>query len=136
VAEAIDSFNDSQKLFFVKDIQKHFPNPKNTTLAFIGIAFKAETDDIRDAPSLALTTELSNLGYSIKAYDPQALSQYSKWLKDKRIANVELCQSAEDALQGTQAMLLLNEWQEFHRLTPERLKTLFTGSAVFDGKNL
>lgn len=136
VAEAIDSFNDSQKLIFVDDIKKRFPNNSGTSLALLGIAFKAETDDIREAPSLEITEALTKAGYKIKAYDPQALHPFAQWIKDKKLNGIELCNNVEDALKDTQAALVLTEWQEFHRLTPERLKAIYAGKAIYDGKNL
>lgn len=136
VAEAIDNFNTTQKLIFIDHIVKSFPNPRNTCLTMLGLAFKAETDDIREAPSLSITQALCAKGYSLKVYDPQAMQTYGRWVRENNLSGVEICNNAEQALTETQALLLLTEWQEFHRFTPERLKAVFTGRTIYDGKNL
>ena len=139
LAEAIDNFNDTQKLLFVADIAKRFPDASKTKVALLGVAFKPETDDIRESPALAITSELTRLGYSVKAYDPKALEQYKGFLATlpkSQADKVSLFESAEDALAGTDAMILATEWQEFQRLGFGPLRKLFSGKVVYDGKNI
>jgi UDPglucose 6-dehydrogenase len=137
VAEAIDSFNDDQKLFFVDFIKRDFPQPKASPIALLGVAFKPETDDIRESPALALTEALAKAGYPLRAYDPKALPQYRAWLKERGLTDaVQTCSSAAEALDGAQAFVLVSEWQEFQRLALGTLPRLFKGKKVYDGKNV
>jgi UDPglucose 6-dehydrogenase len=134
VAKAIDDFNDSQKLFFLPDIQSTLP--KGSTIALMGVAFKPETDDIRESPALALTSELTKLGYRLRAYDPKALGNYSKWLQAEKIAGVECVPSLKNLLEGADAAILVTEWQEFQRLALGGLSRFFKGKKLYDGKNV
>jgi UDPglucose 6-dehydrogenase len=136
LAAAVDAFNDSQKLFFIPHLKKQFPNPSQCTLGILGIAFKPETDDIRESPALTNILELDKLGFKMKVYDPKALPNFKKWLSENSIKNVEVCDSAESALKNTQALLLFTEWQEFQRLALGGLKKIFSGKIVYDGKNI
>lgn len=134
VAVAIDQFNDSQKLFFISDIQKNFP--KGSTISLLGVAFKPETDDVRESPALAITQELSKLGYRIRAYDPKALANYAQWVKSENIAGVECVASLKALLEGADAAVLVTEWQEFQRLALGGLTRFFNGKKLYDGKNV
>ena len=136
MAEAIDVFNDSQKLFFMEDIRKNFPDASKTTVALLGVAFKPETDDIRESPSLVLTEELRKLGYSIRAYDPKAMDNYKSWLVSSKIQGVECVATAKAALDGADVVIVATEWQEFQRLALGGLSRLFKGKKLYDGKNV
>lgn len=135
LAKSIDEYNDSQKLFFVNDIKKRFPKAAETTVSLLGVAFKPETDDIRESPALVLCQELSKAGYKIKVYDPKAMPQFKEWLEKAKLSGITLCNSSKEALSGSQAMILVTEWQEFQRLSPEKLKDMFSGKMIYDGKN-
>jgi UDPglucose 6-dehydrogenase len=134
VAMAIDNFNETQKLFFVEDICKNFK--PGATVALLGVAFKPETDDIRESPALAITSELVKRGYKIKAHDPKALGEYAHWLKSENLGCVEIVDSASDALKGADLMILHTEWQEYQRLGLGLLPNMFNGKKVYDGKNV
>ena len=136
VAQAVEAFNNSQKLLFVDEIAKRFPQPTETTISLLGLAFKPETDDIRESPALDLTRELSRRGYKVRAYDPKALENYSRWAKEEGLTQVTACKTVQEALSGSSALILVTEWQELQRLASPRLKTLFSGKVVFDGKNV
>jgi UDPglucose 6-dehydrogenase len=136
MAEAVDRFNDSQKLFFIQDIRKDFPDATKTTIALLGVAFKPETDDIRESPALLMTEELRKLGYAVRAYDPKALANYKSWLASEKISGVECVESAKAALQGADAVIVATEWQEFQRLALGGLSRLFKGKKLYDGKNV
>jgi UDPglucose 6-dehydrogenase len=136
VAKAVDEFNDSQKLFFVSDIKRRFTKPESTTIAVLGTAFKPDTDDIRESPALDLIAELDRSGYSVRVYDPRALEQFRQWADQRRLARVRICSSVAETLESAQALVLATEWQEFQRLSPEKLKTMFAGNVVYDGKNI
>lgn len=134
VAKAIDEFNDSQKLFFIEDIKSNFK--KGSTISILGVAFKPETDDIRESPALAITEALCNLGYKIKAHDPKAMGEFKIWAQKQNISNVEFCETVQDALSGSDAMIVQTEWQEYQRLGMGLLPTIFKGKKIYDGKNV
>jgi UDPglucose 6-dehydrogenase len=134
VAEAIDSFNDDQKLIFVNQILKDFPKASSTRIALLGLAFKPETDDVRESPALAIVEKLSSFGYQFNAYDPKALETFKASLKKE--APIRYCTNKEDALKDADALLLVTEWQEFQRIKPQTLKSCFKGNHIYDGKNI
>ncbi len=134
VAEAIDTFNDEQKLIFVNQIIKDFPKASSTRIALLGLAFKPETDDVRESPALAIVEKLSALGYHFNAYDPKAMETFKASVKKE--SNIRYCSSTEEALKDADALLLVTEWQEFQRIKAEYLITCFKGKHVYDGKNI
>ncbi len=136
MAETVHEFNESQKLFFVDDIKKTFPKPEATTIALLGVAFKPDTDDIRESPALILTKILRKAGYKIRAYDPKALENYKQWMIDEGIQGVECVENAKVALAGADAALLVTEWQEFQRLSLGGMSRMFKGKKLYDGKNV
>ena len=137
VAKAIESFNESQKTVFLPDLLKRFPNPSQTTIALWGIAFKPETDDIRESPALAMIEELHAKGFKIRAYDPKALHNARQWAQaNKLLDRVEFVNSAEECVHGAQALILATEWQEFQRFSPLKLKKIYPGKVIYDGKNV
>jgi UDPglucose 6-dehydrogenase len=136
LAQSVDDFNESQKLFFVPHVKKAFAKASATKLAILGVAFKPETDDIRESPALANVAALAKLGYDLQVYDPKALGNFKSWLEEYKISGVKICHSAEEALRDAQGLMVFTEWQEFQRLGLGGLKKLFKGKAVFDGKNI
>lgn len=136
MAEAVDQFNTRQKLYFMDPIRARFPKANATTVALLGVAFKPNTDDIRESPALALTRALRDAGYAVKAYDPRAAANFRGWLKSEKIEGVEICETPEAALGGADVAAFVTEWQEFQRITPTRLKQIFRGKLVLDGKNI
>ncbi|MEZ4814539.1 MAG: UDP-glucose/GDP-mannose dehydrogenase family protein [Bdellovibrionota bacterium] len=134
IAQSIDTFNDEQKLFFMKDIQKEFPNPKETTISLLGLAFKPDTDDIRESPALSIAEYLYNAGYKVKVYDPKAMGNFKAWAK--HLKDLSYCSNASDCLKDAKAVILVTEWQEFQRLSADKFKSLFKGSHIYDGKNV
>jgi UDPglucose 6-dehydrogenase len=134
VAESVETFNDGQKLFFLADIEKEFPKSSATTISLLGLSFKPETDDIRESPALTLATELTKKGYKIKVYDPKAMDNFKNWARE--LKNIEYSNSVSECLAQSQAMILVTEWQEFQRLNPSKLASIFQGKHVYDGKNV
>ncbi len=138
VAKSIASFNESQKKVFVPDLLKRFPDASKTTIAVWGLAFKPETDDIRESPALALIEALLVKGYSLRLYDPKAAQNVKSWCQAQKIdaKRVVFAASAEECVTGAQALVLATEWQEFQRFSPLRLKKVFPGRVIYDGKNV
>lgn len=135
-AETVDRFNDSQKLYFMDDLLGSFPDAASTRVALLGVAFKPDTDDIRESPALPITRKLLESGFAVQAYDPKALANYQGWLADNDLQGVECVSSVKDALNGADVAILVTEWQEFQRLSLGGLKRLFKGKKFYDGKNV
>jgi len=131
---AVEAVNEAQKHVLAGKIKRHFGSLSGKTIALWGLAFKANTDDMREAPSLSLIDDLTRGGASVQAYDPAAGREARKLFgKD---GNVKIVDSAIDALEGADALAIVTEWQEFRSpdfaVIRQKLKT----PAIFDGRNL
>ncbi len=105
---------------------------RGKTIAVLGLAFKPETDDMRDAPSLPLIHGLVSRGAIIQAYDPEAMAAAKPLLP----ADVRLMPDAAGALTGADALVLITEWNEFRALAPVKLKEMMRGRVVVDLRNV
>src|SRR6185436_5126171 len=103
--------NDAQKHVLGEKIRKHFGDLKGKTIALWGLAFKANTDDMREAASVTLIGDLTRDGASVRAYDPAAREVARKIFSGNR--NVSITDSADEALDGADALAIITEWQEF-----------------------
>ncbi|WP_159997292.1 UDP-glucose/GDP-mannose dehydrogenase family protein [Roseomonas sp. 18066] len=101
------------------------------TIAVLGVTFKPETDDMRDAPSLVILPALIAAGATVRAYDPQPAHG-----KQSLPAGVHWAENALDAARGAEALVLITEWNEFRALSPEKLKAAMTGKVVCDLRNV
>lgn len=130
--EAADNINKLQRKLFVDKILKHFDDTvSDKTFAVWGLAFKPKTDDMREAPSVTIINSLLERGAKIQAYDPKAMES-AKFYFDNKIT---YAQSAYDALENADALLLLTEWNEFRRPDFERIEKLLKQPLIFDGRN-
>lgn len=148
ILQAIDEVNAKQKLLLVEKITKHFgENLAGRVFGVWGLAFKPETDDMREASSLVLITELLKRGASIKAYDPKASEQARFYLQNMGAQNpntqnlnmlerVEFMQSKYDALKDADALVLVTEWREFRSPDFDEIKKLLKSPTIFDGRNI
>jgi UDPglucose 6-dehydrogenase len=137
VAESIEDFNETQKLFFVNDILKTFPASQSPTIAILGLAFKPETDDIRESPALKLIETLAAKGYSLRVVDPKAADNAKNWIAGKAAEKrTYFAKNLADCLQGADAAVLATEWQEYQRLALGGLRRIFKGKKIYDGKNV
>ncbi len=133
VVDAAEQINDHQKLILMPKIQAHYEGTlAGRTLAVWGLAFKPQTDDIREAPALALITRLLAAGVKIRAFDPEAMTN------TKRVfgAQIEYATSSYEAVQGADALVLATEWSEFRMPDWARIKKLMKEPVVFDGRNI
>ena len=129
---AVINVNNRQRLLPIQALQEIFPSLKDVKLALLGLAFKPNTDDVREAPALDIARLLVELGAKVQAYDPKAM-ETARPLLPKEVA---LCDSAMDAVQGTQAAVLVTEWREFVDLPWEEVAKVMTEPRfVFDGRN-
>jgi UDPglucose 6-dehydrogenase len=131
---AVEEVNEAQKHVLCDKIRHRLGNLAGKCVALWGLAFKANTDDMREAPSLALIDDLTRAGASVQAYDPAARAP-AKMLFEKN-PRVRIVDTAEAALHGADVLAIVTEWQEFRSPDfPEVRKALKT-PAVFDGRNL
>jgi UDPglucose 6-dehydrogenase len=105
---------------------------RGKTVAVLGLTFKPETDDMRDAPSLPIVSRLCEDGAVIRAFDPEGMEAARPLLP----ASVHYCTDAMDAAEGADALVVITEWNEFRALSPARLKTSMRGSVVVDLRNV
>jgi UDPglucose 6-dehydrogenase len=130
---AVHSVNEKQKLVLLEKMRKYFGSAlSGKTVAVWGLAFKPETDDMREAPAVSLINELLKLGCKVKAYDPVARHEAKNFFKDQ----VELVEHAYDVLPGSDALAILTEWNEFRTPDFEMIKRELKNPVVFDGRNL
>ena len=104
---------------------------KGKRIAALGLAFKQNTDDMRDAPSLDIVPMLQEAGASVVAFDPEAMGEAAKLLPD-----LELAKSPWEALEGADAMVIITEWDQFRALDLERVKATLNGNIVVDLRNI
>jgi UDPglucose 6-dehydrogenase len=132
ILRAVEEVNDRQKERLVEKMQAHFKGLSGRTVALWGLSFKPRTDDMREAPSIAIIDRLLSLGAAVKAYDPAAAA-VAKRLYDGRIA---LCERSYDALAGADALAIVTEWNEFREPDFEKMRSLLKAPVVFDGRNI
>jgi UDPglucose 6-dehydrogenase len=133
--EAVEAVNKAQKSFLVGKIRKHFADKlAGRTFALWGLAFKPNTDDMREAPSLTVIRELLAAGAKVRAFDPVAMPEAGRIFGD--LSALELVPNAQAALEGADALVILTEWQEFRSPDFDQMKSSLKTAAVFDGRNL
>jgi len=135
VLNAVDSVNARQKEVLFRKMQRHFADALNgRTIALWGLAFKPNTDDMREAPSRTLIELLLKAGAHIQAYDPVAGAEAQRLYAG--VAGFTLAKNAYDAARGADALAIVTEWQEFRSPDFERLRELLKSPVIFDGRNL
>ncbi|MCL2658121.1 MAG: UDP-glucose/GDP-mannose dehydrogenase family protein [Betaproteobacteria bacterium] len=135
VLEAVEVANDTQKRVLVDKIVKRFgENLKGKCFALWGLAFKPNTDDMREATSRVVVEELFKRGATIRAYDPVAMQEAQRIFGSD--ARLSYASSPVDALEQADALVIVTEWKEFRSPDFERIKTLLKTPVIFDGRNL
>jgi UDPglucose 6-dehydrogenase len=132
VVRAVEETNERQKAALVPRVAAHLGGLAGRVVGLWGLAFKPRTDDMREAPSLAIVERLLAEGAQVRAYDPKAMGVAAKLLEDK----VMLCHRAYDVLQGADALIVVTEWNEFREPDFPRMKSLMRRPAIFDGRNI
>ncbi|MBF6561453.1 MAG: UDP-glucose/GDP-mannose dehydrogenase family protein, partial [Candidatus Binataceae bacterium] len=131
--EAVVSVNDARKASMAaRIIAACGGSVRGKTVAVLGLTYKPETDDMRDAPSVPILHRLAEDGALLRAYDPAGMQQAQPLLP----ADVQYCRDAQNALEGADALVLLTEWNEFRALAPSRLCELLRGRIVVDLRNV
>ena len=132
---AVEAVNRRQKGRVFEKLSAHYDGDlKGKTIALWGLAFKPRTDDMREAPSRVLMEALWDAGATVRAYDPEAMAEASRIYPDEN--GLTLCDTAYDALDGAEALVIITEWQEFRSPDFEAIKEKLVDGAVFDGRNL
>jgi UDPglucose 6-dehydrogenase len=131
IVEATLQVNESQKNSIIDRIRRLLPHLDRKTVAILGLAFKPETDDIREAPSLRIISDLLKAGATVRAYDPAAMESARRWSPD-----IECCEDEYEAARGSDALVVVTEWNQFRRLDMERLKQLMREPNIIDLRNL
>ena len=135
IVDAVEAANQKQKLVMVDKIKRHFGNQlTGKTLALWGLAFKPNTDDMREAPSIAVINALVQNGVSIRAYDPIATEQARLALGP--IQSLSYHESPQLACEGADALVIITEWRQFHSPDFEQLSRLLKTPLIFDCRNL
>lgn len=127
----VQRINQRQRELLVKKVEQAVWNLKGKTVGILGLAFKPETDDLRDAPAIDIIRSLQKEGAMVKAYDPAAMESA------KGILNgVLFCADPYEAAKGADCLLFVTEWEEFQTLDLKRLKGLMSTPTLVDGRNL
>jgi UDPglucose 6-dehydrogenase len=128
----VQKINLAQRRHFVELVEQALWIPRDKTIAVLGLAFKPETDDMRDAPSIDIIEGLLERGARVRGCDPQALETARAVLGDR----IEYTADPYEALAGADCMALVTEWDQFRRLDLDRVKATMAHPTVIDGRNV
>jgi UDPglucose 6-dehydrogenase len=133
ILKAVEKVNANQKLHLVEKIKAHFKGDlKGKHIALWGLAFKPNTDDIREAPALSIIDALTTMGATIAAYDPEAMPNVKAQIGDK----IKYATNQYEALNGADFLIIATEWSEFRTPDFERIEKEIKNKIIFDGRNL
>jgi UDPglucose 6-dehydrogenase len=133
ILKAVEKVNANQKLHLVQKIKAHYNNNlQGKHFALWGLAFKPNTDDIREAPALSIIEELTKAGATITAFDPEAMPNVKAQIGDK----IKYAENQYQALEGAAALIIATEWSEFRTPDFERMEKEIKHKIIFDGRNL
>jgi UDPglucose 6-dehydrogenase len=130
--KAVRKINQQQKVFFLNKIKDNLWIIKHKTIGVLGLSFKPNTDDIREAPSIEIIQALSKEGAKVKAYDPQAMGKAKQALGD----GVKFCKDPYEVCKGSECLLIITEWDEFKELDFLKVKKLLRRPLIIDGRNI
>lgn len=133
VLKAVEEVNEKQKSILFDKLNSHYKGDlEGKTISVLGLSFKPDTDDMREAPSLVIIDSLINAGCNVKVYDPIAMDECKRILGDK----VTFCNTSYDAVDESDALLLVTEWKEFRVLSWKTLSKTMNSPVIFDGRNI
>jgi UDPglucose 6-dehydrogenase len=133
ILDAVMDVNEKQKVHLLPKIKEYFKNKiKGKKFALWGLAFKPNTDDIREAPALKIIEELLSEGAVVSAYDPEAMANVRKEIGEK----IEFAKNQYEALENADALIIATEWSEFRTPDFNKIKSLLKNQVIFDGRNL
>ena len=135
--QAVMEINRNQRRQVVYRLRNVLKSLHGKTIAILGLSFKPNTDDIREAPAFEIIHLLRNEGSTIRCFDPQAMENAEKFFADENGKNpVILCNSAYEAVEGVDALVLTTEWNEFKQLDFDKIKETMKSPVIIDGRNL
>ena len=134
ILAAVEKVNGRQKRVLFDKIERHFGDLRGRTIAVWGLAFKPNTDDMREAPSRVLMEALWAAGARVRAYDPAAMAECRRIYGDR--ADLVLCKTSPQAIEGADALAIVTEWQEFRSPDFDYIKSALRSPLIFDGRNL
>ncbi|MBQ3838312.1 MAG: UDP-glucose/GDP-mannose dehydrogenase family protein, partial [Treponema sp.] len=136
IASAVEDVNNRQK-FLISDrvVAKYGEDLSGKTFALWGLSFKPETDDMREAPSITVVTELTKRGAKIKAYDPEAYEMAKRYLAYIPAGAISYEPDMWSALNGADALILVTEWKQFRSPDFVKIKSLLEAPVIYDGRN-
>ena len=133
LVETVVAVNDARKAgMAARIIAACGGSVRGRTIGVLGLTFKPETDDMRDAPSIPILARLVEDGATVRAFDPEGMAQAKAVLPPKLI----YCQDALGAAEGADALVILTEWNEFRAIGPERLRSAMRGRVLIDLRNV
>ncbi|MCR5114581.1 MAG: UDP-glucose/GDP-mannose dehydrogenase family protein [Bacteroidales bacterium] len=133
ILKSVEAVNEQQKSLLFRKIEKYYNgNLAGKTIAMLGLSFKPNTDDMREAPSLVLIDKLLEAGCSVRAYDPVAMDECRRRIGDK----ITYCRNANETFAGADALMLVTEWSEFRILDFDKVKKEMKKAVIFDGRNI
>ena len=135
VVEAAIEANEKQKKRMVEKIVTNMGNVENKTIAILGLSFKPETDDMREAPSLDIIEGLIKNGAKIQAYCPQGMHE-AKWRLENFSDNIQYCENEFEAVKDVDATVIVTEWNQFRGMNVKRMKELMKDNYLFDLRNI
>jgi UDPglucose 6-dehydrogenase len=134
ILAAVESVNNRQKQVLFNKIKAHFGELRGKTIAIWGLAFKPNTDDMREAASRVLMESLWSAGAKVRAYDPVAMPECLRIYGDR--PDLTLCKNSHAALAGADALAIVTEWREFRSPDFEHIKGALQTPVIFDGRNI
>jgi UDPglucose 6-dehydrogenase len=136
IVKAADDVNNAQKLYMFEKMKKHFSgNLKGKTFAFWGVAFKPNTDDIREAPAIDMAKALVQEGAQVRFYDPVASEHFSAYMKKENVS-LESIPNKYDCLNNVDGLVVITEWAEFRAPDFLEMKKRLKTPLIFDARNL
>ena len=130
--QAVIDINQTQRTRVVEKLEKMLKNLEGKKIGFLGLAFKPNTDDMRESPAADIIKVLVEKGANIRAYDPEAMEQAKKILPEQ----VVLCNNAYQVVENADAVVLATEWNEFKQLDFKKIHQLMNRKNILDGRNL
>ncbi|MDD5642105.1 MAG: UDP-glucose/GDP-mannose dehydrogenase family protein [Syntrophales bacterium] len=135
ILEAAEAINQDQRQIFYDRVLEYFQGDlKGKVLAFWGLSFKPQTDDIRDAPALTLIEKFQEAGARIQAHDPEGMTATQKYLGDNQ--GISFVKTSYEAVEGADALIICTEWSKFREPDFDRMRSLMKKPVIFDGRNL
>ncbi|MDB5501142.1 MAG: UDP-glucose 6-dehydrogenase [Tardiphaga sp.] len=132
IVETVVAVNDQRKRAMARKVSVAFGgNIRGKTIAVLGVTFKPDTDDMRDAPSIPLITALQDMGAEVRIFDPVGMEQAKKVFVD-----VTFCDSAYDCATGAHALVIVTEWEQFRALDLQEMASIMASSVIVDLRNI